>query len=59
MAIKKADNKNSNFREKEIPEKKLKSVAEISNFLKTNNLIIASIKNLPARQFQLIKKELI
>ena len=58
MASKQKINENSKLREKEIPEKKLKSVAEISNFLKTKNLVIASIKNLPARQFQLIKKEL-
>ncbi len=47
-------------REKEIPEKKLKAVEELTNLIKTSkSLIMASIKNLPARQFQLIKKGLI
>ncbi len=48
-----ADNK------RQIPEKKLKAVEELKNLLKTKKtILIASIKNLPASQFQEIGKKL-
>jgi len=46
-------------REKDIPEKKLKSVEEITNLIKeSDSVVIVSIKNLPTSQFQSIKKKL-
>jgi len=47
------------IREKEIPEKKKKQVNEIVDLIKkSNSIVIVSIKNLPTKQFQLIKKKL-
>ena len=47
------------FRTKDIPKKKLEAVEELINLIKeSNSIVIASIKNLPASQFQLIKKKL-
>lgn len=47
------------IREKNIPERKLKSVGEIEDLIKkSNSIMIVSIKNLPSSQFQAIKKKL-
>jgi len=46
-------------RKKQIPESKLKIVKELEDLLKNKKtILIASIKNLPASQFQEIKKKL-
>jgi large subunit ribosomal protein L10 len=46
-------------REKDIPAKKIKAVDDLVNLMKqSNSIVIVSIKNLPAKQFQLIKKKL-
>ena len=46
-------------REKDIPQKKTKSVAELLKLMKeSNSIVIVSIKNLPDSQFQTIKKKL-
>ncbi len=46
-------------KEKKVPEKKIKAVDGLVELIgKSNAILIVSIKNLPARQFQLIKKEL-
>lgn len=45
--------------EREIPEKKLRTVVEIVKLIKeSKSIVIVSIKNLPTSQFQLIKKKL-
>ncbi len=50
---------NKKIREKEIPEKKRKQVDELVDLIKkSNSIVIVSIKNLPTKQFQLIKKQL-
>lgn len=47
------------FREKEIPKYKKKSVTKFSELLKESRcVIIVSLKNLPAKQLQLISKKL-
>lgn len=47
------------MREKEIPENKLKSVDGIAELIKKNKtFMIASIKGLPGKQFQIIKNKL-
>jgi len=47
------------IRTKDIPKKKLKAIEDLANLIKeSNSVIIVSIKNLPTRQFQLIKKKL-
>ncbi len=47
-----------NFK-REIPESKLKSVSELQNLIKTNKtFVICSIKSLPGKQFQAIKKKI-
>ena len=44
---------------REAPEKKIRAVDELASLIKeSNSVVIVSIKNLPARQFQLIKKQL-
>src|SRR3989338_3735626 len=44
---------------KEVPKKKLKEVESLKNFIKTKKtILIASIKNIPASQFQEIGKKL-
>lgn len=46
-------------RKNKIPAKKLKSVAELENLIKTKKtMLIASIKGVPAADFQLISKKL-
>lgn len=45
--------------ERKVSEKKIKSVNKLLELMKNNNaIIIASIKSLPSRQFQRIRKEL-
>lgn len=45
--------------EREIPEDKVKSVAELERLIKDNKtFMICSIKGLPGKQFQLIKKKI-
>jgi len=47
------------FRDKDIPKKKLKIVEELVRSINESaSIVIVSIKNLPAKQFQLIKKKL-
>lgn len=44
---------------REVPEKKLKSVSELENLIKNNKtFMICSIKGLPGKQFQSIKKKI-
>lgn len=44
---------------REVPEKKLKAVAELENLIKNDKtFMICSIKNLPGKQFQEIKKKI-
>lgn len=44
---------------REVPEKKLRSVSELENLIKNNKtFMICSIKGLPGRQFQAIKKKI-
>jgi len=44
---------------REVPEKKLKSVSELENLIKNNKtFMICSIKGLPGKQFQAIKKKI-
>ncbi|MEK6884682.1 MAG: 50S ribosomal protein L10 [Nanoarchaeota archaeon] len=46
-------------REKPIPERKLKAVETLRNMIKkSKTIVLASIKNLPSRQFQEIRKKL-
>lgn len=45
-------------KQREIPEKKLRAVAELENLVKENKtFMICSIKGLPGKQFQAIKKK--
>ena len=45
--------------QREVPKEKIKAVEEIANLIKSSrSVIIVSIKNLPANQFQIIKKKL-
>lgn len=47
------------FRGKEIPKKKKEAVEEIAGLInESGSLVIVSVKNLPSRQFQVIKKKL-
>ncbi|MBM3233472.1 50S ribosomal protein L10 [Candidatus Pacearchaeota archaeon] len=51
--LKKASN------ERKVPEKKLKAVTELENLIKNNRtFMVCSIKNLPGKQFEIIKKKL-
>ena len=46
-------------REKAIPERKLKTVSELENLIKiSKTVLICSIKGLPGKQFQNIKKKI-
>ena len=54
-----AENKKRKEKVKEVSEKKLKAVDEIARLInESNTFMIASIKNLPASQFQEIRKKL-
>jgi len=45
--------------EREVPQAKLKSVAELQNLIKDNKtFMICSVKSLPGKQFQAIKKKI-
>ena len=45
--------------ERKVPERKLKAVTELENLIKNNKtFMICSIKNLPGKQFESIKKKL-
>lgn len=53
------ENKNKKEFEREIPEKKLKTVIELQNLIKKNKtFMICSIKSLPGKQYQAIKKKI-
>lgn len=47
------------IKSREVPERKLKAVIELENLIKNNKtFMICSIKNLPGKQFQEIKKKI-